>query len=97
MSALVSAGADKYASPLTVEDYCDVKVNSPSVIRDITPLQDGETYAAISDDHRSIDIYSYKTGKKTGVLFSIDGQKGDLKISEFEGLALEQHQEDLSP
>lgn len=85
MSALVSAGADTYASPLTVEDYCDVKVNSPSVIRDITPLQDGETYAAISDDHRSIDIYSYKTGKKTGVLFSIDGQKGDLKISEFDG------------
>lgn len=85
MSALVSTGAGAFASPLTVEDYCDIKVNSPAAIKDIAPLEDGETYAAISDDHRSIDIYSYKTGKKTGVLFSIDGQKGDLKISEFDG------------
>lgn len=85
MSALVFTGAGSFASPLTVEDYCDVNVNSPARIKNITPLQDGETYAAISDDHRSIDIYSYKTGKKNGVLFSIDGQKGDLKISEFDG------------
>lgn len=85
MSALATAGAGAFASPLTVEDFCDMKINSPVAINDITPLDDGETYAAVSDDHRSIDIYSYKTGKKAGVLFSIDGQKGDLKISEFDG------------
>ena len=70
---------------LTVADYC--KPTSAS-IREITPLDGGETYAAISVDGKSLDIFSYKTGKKTGTLFSIDGQKGDLKISEFEGYSL---------
>lgn len=73
------------AYALSVEDYCS---SSPASIRTITPLADGETYAAISADGRSIDIYSYKTGKKTGTLFSIDGQKGELKISEFDGYTL---------
>ncbi|MBD5298387.1 MAG: prolyl oligopeptidase family serine peptidase [Bacteroides sp.] len=76
------------ASPLTPEDYCDTKRNAPARIKDITPLADGQSYAAISDDGKSIDIYSYKTGKKTGVLFSIDGQKGELKIDEFSGYQL---------
>jgi len=73
------------ASALSISDYC--KPTSAS-IREITPLEGGETYAAVSKDGKSIDIYSYKSGKKTGTLFSIDGQKGDLKISEFDGYAL---------
>lgn len=85
---LASAGTGFSASALTVDDYCDVVKSAPKSIKDITPLADGETYAAISDDGQSIDIYSYKTGKKTGELFSISGQKGDLKISEFEGFRL---------
>ncbi|MDE6423643.1 MAG: DPP IV N-terminal domain-containing protein, partial [Muribaculaceae bacterium] len=32
--------------------------------------------------------YSYKTGKKTGELFSIAAQKGELKIEEFEGFEI---------
>lgn len=88
MSVLALSGTGISAYPLTVEDYCDLSVSAPARIKDVTPLPDGESYAAVSEDHRSIDIYSYKTGKKTGVLFSIDGQKGDLKISEFEGYEL---------
>ncbi|MDE6795057.1 MAG: S9 family peptidase [Muribaculaceae bacterium] len=87
-SALLIGGADVAASTLRVEDYCDVNVSAPAKIKDITPLEGGETYAAISDDGKSIDIYSYKTGKKTGELFSISGQKGELKIQDFEGFSI---------
>lgn len=86
LSAVLIAGcADAYCAPLSVEDYC---YGTPLSVKSMTPLDDGETYAAISDDGRSIDIYSYKTGKKTGELFSIDGQKGELKIKEFDGYTL---------
>lgn len=54
-------------------------------MREITPLSDGETYAAISADGNAIEVFSYKTGKKTGELFSIAGVKGELKISDFDG------------
>ena len=84
-SASVFGIAVTDANALTTSDYFN---SSPAAIREITPLPDGETYAAISGDGRSIDIYSYKTGKKTGVLFSIDGQKGELKIDEFDGFTL---------
>lgn len=70
---------------LTISDYCDLKNSTPVGIKDLTPLGDGETFAAISDDGQSINVYSYKTGKKTGELFSLSTVKGDLKIAEFEG------------
>lgn len=76
------------ASALTVEDYCDIKVNAPASIKKIKPLSDGVSYAAVSDDGKSIDVYSYKTGKKVSTLFSIDGVKGDVKISDFDGYEL---------
>lgn len=84
-TALAFPGAVVNASSLTVEDYCDPIISSPAGVKEMTPLSDGETYAAISDDGQKIEIYSYKTGKKTGELFSISGVKGELKISEFDG------------
>lgn len=85
---LSATAISAYSVPLTVDDYCDVNLSAPVTIKDITPLPDGETYAAISDDGQSIEIFSYKTGKKVGDLFSIKAQKGDLKIQEFEGFEL---------
>lgn len=73
------------ASALTIEDYIAPGKNSPVAIKEMRPLSDGLTYAAISEDGRSIDIFEYKTGKKIGTLFSIDGIKGDLKIDSFDG------------
>ncbi len=87
-AAIVISMTGVSAYPLTVEDYCDLRISSPKKIRDITPLEGGETYAVISEDGKSIDIYSYKTGKKTGELFSIAAQKGELKIEEFEGFKI---------
>lgn len=72
-------------SQLNVEDFCDVVVNKPAGVKEMTPMPDGETYAAISDDEKSIELFSFKTGQKTGVLFSIDNVKGDVKIGSFDG------------
>lgn len=85
ISAMTFSYAAAYAAPLTVEDYCAPRVSAPASVKDMTPLSDGERYAALSDDGESIEIFSYKTGKKVGTLFSISGIKGDLKISDFDG------------
>lgn len=73
------------AAGLTAKDYCDLSINQPAGIGEMRPLADGKTYSAVSKDGRSIDIYSYATGKKTGTLFSLDEVKGDLKIDSFDG------------
>lgn len=75
-------------SALTIEDYIAPGKNSPVGIKEMRPLADGLTYAAISEDGRSIEIFEYRTGKKTGTLFSLDGVKGDLKIDSFDGYFL---------
>lgn len=82
--ALVSAPAAS-SDVLTADDYCSPKLTAPAGVKEMRPLADGESFAAISDDGRSIEIYSYKSGKKTGTLFSLDSVKGDLKIDDFEG------------
>lgn len=81
--SIVSLSA--WSNPLTIEEYCAPGVSMPVAIKDVTPLPDGESYAAVSEDGNSIDKFSYKTGKKTGQLFCISGIKGELKISGFDG------------
>lgn len=76
---------------LTISDYCDISLATPAGIKDLTPLPEGETFAAISDDGRSIEKYSYKTGKKIGEIFSLDGVKGDLRIDDFEGFQISEN------
>ncbi len=73
------------ASALTIEDYIAPGKNSPQSINEMRPLADGLTYSAISEDGRSIEIFEYKTGRKTGTLFSLDAIKGDLRIDSFNG------------
>lgn len=73
---------------LNVNDYCDVKIAAPAGVKEMTPLSDGISYAAISDDGERIESYSYKTGKKTGVLFDLKGVKGTVKIDDFEGYTI---------
>ena len=63
------------AAPLTVEDFCDIKTSAPVSVKEMRPMADGLTYAAISDDGHSIDVYSYKTGKQVNTLFSVDAIK----------------------
>lgn len=80
---------------LTARDYCDVKISAPKRIKDMRPMTDGTQYAAISDDGKRIESYSYKTGKKTGTLFDVDNIKGDVKITDFEGYNFSSNQKKI--
>lgn len=76
------------AATLTVDDYCSISLTAPNRVKTPIPLNDGVSYSAISDDGRSIETYSYKTGQKISTLFSLDNQKGDVKIDSFDGYEL---------
>lgn len=73
-----------FGAPLIASDFCG-SASIPASIGELRPMADGKTYTAVSSDRRSIDIFEYATGKKTGTLFSLSGVKGDLKIDSFEG------------
>ena len=83
LSVVAGATLSMTAAAIEARDYFERAY--PAGITEMRPLSDGKTYSVVSPDRRSIDIYSYATGKKTGTLFSIDGIKGDLKIDSFDG------------
>ena len=76
------------AAPLTVADYCQPDLTRPVSVKTPMPLADGTSYSAISADGRSIESYSFKTGKKLETLFSLDAQKGEVKIDSFDGYSI---------
>ena len=51
---------------------------------DVRPLADGESYAAISSDGRRIETFSFRTGKKVGVLFDAATARGE-QVSRIDG------------
>lgn len=83
------------AQSLTIEDYCSPKQNAPKSIKAMTPLADGLTYSAISDDGNAIEVYDYKTGKIVKTLFNINSVKGDLKIDDFDGYTISQNEKKI--
>lgn len=87
-AAVVALGSASQVQALTVADYCDPALATPKGVKEMKPLADGLSYCAISDDGKSIEVFSYKTGKKTSTLFSVDNIKGDVKISDFDGYTL---------
>lgn len=74
-----------FGGVLSPADYCSRELTTPKGVKDMRPLKDGETFSAVSDDAKSIDIYSYKSGEKVSTLFSLDKVKGELKIKDFDG------------
>lgn len=83
--ALSGVFAVSAAPALTVEDYCDTRRNAPVSIKEMKPMPDGESYLCVSSDGKSIEKYSYRTGKKIETVFDVNTLKGDVKISEFDG------------
>lgn len=89
--AMIVGISGAVASTLTPADYCQPDLTRPVAVKTPIPMNDGVSYTAISDDGRSIDIFSYKTGKKNGTLFSLDNQKGEVKIDGFEGYSVSEN------
>lgn len=61
---------------LTLKDIADNKFAAERLSA-VTPLKDGESYAMISRDGKAVEKYSYKTGKRIGVLFDVDNTVGE--------------------
>ena len=83
------------ALALTPEDFCSPELNKPKTIKEMRPLKDGEYFAAVSDDGRSIEKYSYKTGQPIATLFSIDAIKGEVKINDFDGYEMSDNEKKI--
>ncbi len=60
----------------------------------VMPMDDGETYAQISKDGTQIVTYSFKTGKKVGVLFDVNTVRGD-KIDRVDGYMISPNGRDM--
>ncbi len=88
VAAGISATGYLSANALTIEEYCTPSMAAPASIKDITPMADGISYCAVSDNGRDIEVFSYRTGKKLSTLFSLDGVKGEVKIDSFDGYEL---------
>ena len=91
----IASLASASAAPLTVDDYCTPSLTSPKGVKEMRPLADGTSYAAVSDDGRRIEVFSYKTGKAISTLFSLDAVKGDLRIDDFDGYALSENEKKI--
>ena len=88
VAAGISATGYLSANALTIEEYCTPSMAAPASVKDITPMADGISYCAVSDNGRDIEVFSYRTGKKLSTLFSLDGVKGEVKIDSFDGYEL---------
>lgn len=73
------------ALALEPSQFCDPVESAPKSIKEMTPMPDGESYLCIGTEGKTIDRYSYKTGKKLDTIFDVDAVKGDVRISEFDG------------
>ncbi len=52
-----------------------------------TYMPDGSSYAMLSDDNRSIEVFDIRSGKKTSTLMSAENTRG-VKLASFEGFML---------
>lgn len=77
--ALPQAFAGK---PLSIKDITG-NVFSAKTISGINPLKGTSEFAQISSDEKKIVKYSFKTGRKTGVLFDLSDTKGTI-LREFD-------------
>ncbi|MCH5310982.1 MAG: DPP IV N-terminal domain-containing protein [Prevotella sp.] len=59
----------------------------PQVMANVDPLDDGESWAQISDDGLRIEKYSFRTGKKVGTMFDASAARG-AKISRVDGYVI---------
>lgn len=91
-AAMLAGSVPSNADQLNIDDYCDVLIAAPQSVKEMTTLADGQTYSCISDDGKSIEVYSYQTGKKISTLFNVDEIKGDIKISDFDGYQISENE-----
>lgn len=73
---LFSVGSAFSENVLSLEDIASGKF-AAKYLSTVTPMADGESYAMISEDSKSILKFSYKTGKQTSVLMDVSNTVGE--------------------
>ena len=71
---------------LTIKDITNGTFRTESMVG-VEPLSDGESYTQISPDGKQIVKYSFKTGKRSGVLFDVNTARGS-KIERVDGYVM---------
>lgn len=75
------------ADNLSLPDLCNGKYAAQRV-PDITPMNDGESYAQLTPDKKQILQCSFRTGEQTAVLFDVSNIKGRLQIPVIDGFQM---------
>jgi dipeptidyl-peptidase-4 len=71
------------AQSLTLKDVTGGTFRQETM-REVRPMDGGETYAQVSDDGQRIETFSFKTGKKVGTLFDTQTARGP-KLGSIDG------------
>ena len=80
---LMLSGTALASEPITLKQVTSGEFAAERV-SGINPLKGTDQYARISADGKRIEEYSFKTGKRTAVLFDVDNTQGE-KITSFDG------------
>ena len=66
---------------------CVFPANTAQAPKSFTYMPDGNSYAMLSEDGRSIETYDIRSGKHTGTLMSADNTR-EVTLPSFEGFIL---------
>lgn len=83
LTMLMLSGTALASEPITLKQVTSGEFAAERV-SGINPLKGTDQYARISADGKRIEEYSFKTGKRTAVLFDVDNTQGE-KITSFDG------------
>ena len=83
ISLLMLCGTVAASEPITLKQVASGEF-AAELVTGINPIKGTDQYARISADGKRIEEYSFKTGKRTAVLFDIDHTQGE-KITGFDG------------
>ncbi len=74
------------AAGLSLKDLCAGEYAAKR-IHGVHPLNDGESYSRLSDDHRQIVAYSFRDGRQRDVLFDVATTR-NVKLEKIDGYIL---------
>lgn len=66
------------ATGLSLKELCAGEYAAKRIYG-VNPLNDGESYSRLSDDHKQIITYSFKDGRQKDVLFDVSTAR-DVKL-----------------
>lgn len=91
--ALMSIVSVAQRNPATIKDVASCKFSSNSFFGYV-PMCDGVSYARLSDDHKRVVQYDYKSGKETAVLFDASRARG-ASLSKIDGFSFDPQQKNM--